>query len=324
MNGDPLASVLREYPKHSHPPEVAATCDTLNGLKSIFVTTLIMAARALLMSRASLALENLALRQQLTVYQRHHKVPRLRGEDRIAEELTAKFGIHHSGSTVRRYMVKRRPGPRRNQTWRTFIRNHSKEVWACDFLTHYTAAFTVAYVFVIMEVGSQRIVHVNVTTNPNLPWVKQQIREAAAWGPSPRFLVHDNDGIFGQFGRRVTVEENGRKRSYRCHLDRWLDQVIGIRGLPIPFGAPNASPHVERFMRTLRQEALDHFIFLSADHIRRVVTEFIQYYNGAKPSQAIHGIPDPYPELRESPRKDGLLAALPGLGGVQHDYRLVA
>jgi hypothetical protein len=360
------------------------------------IFSLISALRAAWRSRASLILENLALRQQLTIYQRDQRHPRLRpgdrvfwtllrrlwsgweralivvrpetviawhrqgfkliwrcrsrgrrvgrpriprdhiayirristdhpewGEDKIAEEFDAKFGIHHSASTIRRYMVRRNDGPRKVQTWHTFIQNHAKEVWACDFLTQYTAFFAVVCVFVIMEVGSRRIVHVNVTTNPTLRWVKQQIREATAWDQGPRFLVHDNDGIFGQFGRRVTVEENGRKRTYRCHLDRWLHEVIGIEGLPIPCGAPNASPHIERFMRTLRQEALDHFIFLSIDHVRRTATEF-KYYNGARPSQAIHAIPDPYPELTQPPPKAGRLVALPVLGGVQHDYRLAA
>jgi hypothetical protein len=247
-----------------------------------------------------------------------------RGEDKIAEDLAAKFGIHHSVSTLRRYMGPRHGSPRGDQTWRTFIRNHAKEVWACDFLTQYTAFFAIAHIFVVMEIGSRKIVHVNVTANPTLVWVKQQIREATAWDQNPRFLVHDNDGIFGQFGSRVTVEKNGRKRSYRCHLDLWLQKVIGVEGLPIPYGAPNASPHVERFMRALRQDALGHFIFLSIDHLRRVATEFIRYYNGVRPSQAIHGIPDPYPELTQPPPKAGTLVALPVLGGVQHDYRLAA
>jgi hypothetical protein len=107
-------------------------------------------------------------------------------------------------------------------------------------------------------------------------------------------------------------------------LDRWLDAAMGIEGIPVPYGAPNASPYVERLVRMLREEALDHFIFLSVDHIRRVVSEYVRYYNGARPSQAIHGIPDPYPELRQSPLRDGKLVGLPVLGGVQHDYRLVA
>ena len=221
-------------------------------------------------------------------------------------------------------MVPRHGSPRGDQTWRTFIQNHAQEVWACDFLTQYTAFFAVAYVFVIMEVGSRRIVHVNITTNPSLPWVKQQIREATAEVQTPRFLVHDNDAVFGQFGRTVTVERSGQKRSCRSHLDLWLDNIIEIEGLPIPYGAPNASPHVERFIRTLREEALDHFIFLGADHVRRFVSEYVRYYNDARPSQAIHRIPDPYPELQEPPPPAGRLVALPVLGGVQHDYRLAA
>ena len=133
-----------------------------------------------------------------------------------------------------------------------------------------------------------------------------------------------NDGIYGQYRSRHIVEKDVKKRTCRSHLDRYLAEVLDIRGLPIPYGAPNATPHVERLVRTLREEALDHFIFLSADHIRRVLSEFVRHYNGWRPSQAIHGIPAPYPELQEPPPKNGELVALPVLGGLIHDYRLAA
>ena len=114
------------------------------------------------------------------------------GEDKIAEELAAKFGINHSGSTVRRYMVPRGGSPRGGQTWRTFVHNHASELWACDFLTQHTALFNVAYIFIVMEIESRRIVHWGVTSSPTLSWVKQQIRNATPWGATSRFLVHDN------------------------------------------------------------------------------------------------------------------------------------
>jgi hypothetical protein len=312
------------------------------------LSSLLAFLRAAFKTKATLAFENAALRQQLTIYRRTQKTVRLRtedrifwvilrrlwsgwdralvvvqpetviawhrrgfklfwrrksgpligrpriprshiafirrisgdhpewGEDKIADECAAKFGIAHSPTTVRRYMVSRGRTPRGTQAWRTFIGNHAKEVWACDFLTQYTAFFAVVHVFVIMEVGSRRIVHANVTTSPTLAWVKQQIREATG-DRSPRFLLHDNDGVFGQYGRGV-LTRCGDRRTYRCHLDRWLGEALRIHGLPIPYGAPNASPHIERFMRTLRQEALDHFIFLSPDHVRRVVSEYVRYY----------------------------------------------
>jgi len=76
--------------------------------------------------------------------------------------------------------------------------------------------------------------------------------------------------------------------------------------------------------RSLREEALHHFIFLSVRHVFQVCRGYAKYYNGARPSQATHAIPDPYPELRTPPPKTGKVIALPVLGGVQHDYRRVA
>ena len=87
---------------------------------------------------------------------------------------------------------------------------------------------------------------------------------------------------------------------------------------------PNASPHIERFNRSFREEALNHFIFPNVKHIRRVCAAYRDFYNGARPSQALHAIPEPYPELSSPLPKSGKLIALPVLGGVQHDYRLAA
>ena len=242
------------------------------------------------------------------------------GEDKVFEELRIKFGVEHSTATIRQYMVTT-SNPKQGQTWRQFIDNHKGEIFACDFLTQYTALFSIMYIFVIMELGSRRIVHFNVSESPGLDWVKQQIREISPYGRGPRFLIHDNDGIYGQFRVRKRHDTGGR---FRCAFDMWLNKTMGIEGIPIPYGAPNAVARIERFNRTLREEALNHFIFLSEDHIRRVCSEYIKYYNHARPSQALHAIPDPYPELIRAPNKYGKVIALPVLGGIHHDYRLVA
>jgi len=178
------------------------------------------------------------------------------------------------------------------------------------------------YIFVLMHVASRRIVLINATASPGLAWVKQQIRQATEWATCPRFLLHDNDGVYGQYHQRRAQE--GLVRRYRCHLDMWLAEVMGIEGIPIPYGAPNASPYIERFNRTLREEALNHFIFLEAKQVLRVCREYVEFYNHARPSQALHAIPEPYPELVTPPRRSGELIALLVLGGVQHDYRLAA
>ena len=247
------------------------------------------------------------------------------GEDRIALELKLKLGIEVAASTVRRHLVRPpRPHP---SNWSVFVASHASQVFALDFTTQFLWDYSLCHVLAIMAVDTRRIVHVAVTRHPTLDWVKQQIREATPFGTIPRFLIHDNDGIFGQLGRCALPRSRTPGRSYRCTLDAWLDGAQGIQGLPIPFGAPNASPHIERFWRTLREECLRRFIFLSEGHLRRTVRSYVSYYNGGRVHQGIEGIPEPEPGALAPP--DGVVdvtrvESRPVLGGLIRDYRLAA
>jgi putative transposase len=83
------------------------------------------------------------------------------GEERIANELCLKLGLTVSPRTVGRYLRTMRPrrGGRRSQRWATFVRNHAHAVVACDFFTTVTVRFRILYVFVVLEVGTRRILH---------------------------------------------------------------------------------------------------------------------------------------------------------------------
>src|SRR6266853_76685 len=104
------------------------------------------------------------------------------GQARVAAELSVKLGIYVSPRTVRAYWPPEpeRRGRRRtsSQNWRTFVRNHAQSIVACDFLVVVTARFRTLYVFLLMEVGTRRIVHCNVTAHPTAAWTLQQLREA--------------------------------------------------------------------------------------------------------------------------------------------------
>lgn len=105
------------------------------------------------------------------------------GEERVADELALKLGIFVSPRTVRAYcppnMSHRDPmRTSSSQRWSTFVRNHAKAIVACDFLVSVTTGFRVLYVFVVMEIGSRRILHFNVTAHPTAAWTLQQFREA--------------------------------------------------------------------------------------------------------------------------------------------------
>ncbi len=58
------------------------------------------------------------------------------------------------------------------------VTNHAKVIVACDFLTAVTATFKCLYVFVIIELGTRKLLHIHVTDHPTTSWTQQQLREA--------------------------------------------------------------------------------------------------------------------------------------------------
>ena len=176
-------------------------------------------------------------------------------EARIANELQLKLGIHVAPRTVGKYLSEGR-GPRRTpdpkQRWMTFVRNHAKGIVACDFFVVVTATFRVLYVFVVMELGTRRIVHHNVTEHPSTDWTLQQFREALPGGHAYQYVIHDRDRIYSE------------------DLDRAVESM-GVRVLRTPVRSPKANGYCERVVRTARQECLDFLIPLSENHLKRML-----------------------------------------------------
>jgi putative transposase len=169
------------------------------------------------------------------------------GEERIAAELSVKLGILVSPRTVRAYWPQDRDprggGRTASQHWRTFVRNHAKALVAADFLVAITAGFRVLYVFVVMEVGSRRILHCHVTAHPTAAWTLQQFREAIPSDHIYRFLIHDRDSIFsaevddqlGAFGLKIlrTPVQAPKANAYASHCTSFehcgRTEVVGRR-----------------------------------------------------------------------------------------------
>jgi len=70
------------------------------------------------------------------------------GAPRIHGELL-KLGIQVSQATVAKYMVRHRKPP--SQSWRTFLKNHAKDLVSADFFIVPTIAFQLLFVFVILD-----------------------------------------------------------------------------------------------------------------------------------------------------------------------------
>jgi putative transposase len=164
-----------------------------------------------------------------------------------------------------------------------------------------------ASLFVIIELESRRVVHVNVTRRPTDVWVAQQRREVTPFGEGPRFLIRDNDKKNGQCFARVAEDRQ-------------------IEVLRTPVRAPKANAICERFISSVRRECLDHMVILSERHLHRVVGEYVAYFNHSRPHQGIgQRIPDP-PDDTSCEDQEGVARVIgySVLGGLHHDCRRVA
>jgi len=224
------------------------------------------------------------------------------GAERIRDVLLL-MGYEAPGEdTVRKYMVKpKRPRPA-TTSWLSFLRNHLNCSWAIDFFTVNTLGFQVLYVFLVFDHARREVSHFAITPDPSMEWVIQQLREATPFGEQPRYLLRDNDGIYGHGVRAFLIS-------------------CGILEVRTAYQSPWQNPYIERFIGTLRRELLHHVIVLNQAHLERLLREFIDdYYHPARPHQGLSG-ETPVPQ---SPPGDGELISIPVLGGLHHRYLRVA
>jgi transposase InsO family protein len=113
-----------------------------------------------------------------------------------------------------------------------------------------------------------------------------------------RYLIHDHDTMFT--GLFDTVFESE-----------------GIEIVNIPFATPNANAIAERWVRSLREECLDHLIILNERHLHRVLSEYVAYYNARRPHQ---GIEQDSPLGLELASPEGSIRYRNVLGGIIRDY----
>jgi len=153
-------------------------------------------------------------------------------------------------------------------------------------------------VWFAIEHGRRRVLHFNVTRHPTAAWTMHQLREAFPDGSSLRFLIHDNDAIFSE------------------HLIGAIGE-LGIHSRPTAYRSPWQNGIAERWVGTVRRDLLDHVIVINEPQLRRLLREYVDYYN----EDRVHTVLGDSPEGRASSRKpssSSRLVALPRVGGLHH------
>jgi putative transposase len=205
---------------------------------------------------------------------------------RIQGELR-KLGVRVGATTIRTLLRRHGLGPaprRTSPSWAEFLRAQAQGILACDFFNAETFWLRTLYVLFWIEHGSRRVHLAGVTANPDCAWVTQQARNLA-------------------------VDAIARSE--------------GIRVIETPFRAPRANAIAERWVRTVRDECLDHLIIFGRRHLEQVLRTYLAHYNAERPHRSLAlatpaGQP---PAARGSPptvlRRDLL-------GGLIHEYAAAA
>jgi transposase InsO family protein len=198
-------------------------------------------------------------------------------------------------SSVAKYMVKRRGPP--SQGWRTFLRNHGREVAAMDLFVVPTIGFDLLYAFIIIRLDRRDLVWINVTTNPTAEWIAHQITEAFPWNETPRYLIRDCDRIYGDVAMRRI-------------------RVMGIRDKPIAPASAWQNGFAERLIGSIRRECLDNIVVLGEAHLRRILQTYARYYNKIRTHRSL----DKDAPISRSVQRIGNITSHALLGGLHHQY----
>ena len=124
-----------------------------------------------------------------------------------------------------------------------------------------------------------------------------------AIGEGSRFIIRDSDGKYGEL----------------------FDSVAGgtaIEVIQTPPKAPRANAICERFLGSVRREALDHILIVSEHRLKNTVSACIDYFNASRPHQGLAQLIPTVATLAHE--LDAPIVATPILGGLHHDYRRAA
>ena len=222
------------------------------------------------------------------------------GAPKIHGELQ-KLGFVISERNVARYLrcIRRRGGS--GQSWLTFLTNNREVIVAFDFFTVPTVTFRLLYCFFVIEHDRRKILHYNVTSHPNAEWVVQQLRETFPEADPYRYVLLDRDAKFN------------------ADVVDFL-KATGLKPKRTSIASPWQNGIAERWVGSCRRELLDHVIPLNERHLRRLLREYVDYFEQDRIHDALDKDTPPRRPVEKKPCPEATVISSPRLGGLHHRY----
>jgi len=208
---------------------------------------------------------------------------------------------------LREHGLEPEPNRKRGTTWNEFIKIHWQSLAASDFFTTeiYTLKGLTRYmVLVAIDYTTRKVEVAGIVQQADGEWMKQMARNLIdpfqGFLNGKKYLIHDRDSLF-------TRDFVGILR---------LSGVKTVKTSPL---APNLTPYVERFIRSIKSECLDRMLIFGERHLEYVVNEFLLHYHHERPHQ---GIGNDMIEPRS--QGEGEIVCHERIGGLLKSYRRAA
>jgi putative transposase len=232
------------------------------------------------------------------------------GYDRIVGAL-ANLGYTVSDQTVgnilKRHGIAPAPERKTTTTWKEFIRTHLDVLVATDFFTAevWTLGGLVTYYVLFFIHLSSRKVHVaGITPHPNEAWMMQIARNVTMeeWGfLSPgQYLIHDRDSKY-------------------CPAFQQCIDAAGVTRIPLPPRSPNLNAFAERWVRSVKEEALARLILFGEAALRHALHEYVEHYHHERNHQG-KGNMVLFPTISQATARQDSVQCRERLGGLLKYY----
>ncbi|HBQ07697.1 MAG TPA: hypothetical protein DD676_14375 [Halomonas sp.] len=197
------------------------------------------------------------------------------------------------------------PPTKDGQQWKTFIDNHRECMASMDFKVTFDWKARPLFILSLMDHHRRQLIHCRATYHPTSAWMAQQMREAFPFNEAPKMMLTDNDRIFLPVIKQTLP-------------------AMGVAVMRTAIKCPQQNGIIERFNRTLTDELLNAVIPLNEQHLNRLLREFKQFYNTARPHRANSGeAPAPLDACNDERFEQSAwqIESTAWLGGLHHSYR---
>ena len=128
------------------------------------------------------------------------------------------------------------------------------------------------YLLFVIELKTRRVHFAGCTPHPHEAWMKQIARN----------LTDPVDGFL--LGKRYVLMDRDGKF---CPAFRAMLKDAGADPLLLPPRSPDLNAFIERFMRSIKSEALSRMIFFGENSLRRTVATYLQHYHAERNHQGL-------------------------------------